>query len=58
MSPWIRTKDGLPPLYEEVILRYADGTILIGCRFRFGFLYEKPFGAVTHWMKIPEPPTK
>lgn len=58
MNTWISTKDSLPPLHQDVLLHYLDGHIFIGCRFRFGFLYEKLFGVVTHWMPLPAPPTK
>ena len=58
MNDWVRVKDEPPRLHEEVLLHYLDGTVLIGCRFRFGYLHENCFGAVTHWMKKPDPPTK
>lgn len=58
MNDWVSMRVERPPLHEEVLLHYLDGTILIGCRFRFGFLHEKAFGVVTHWMRLPSPPTK
>lgn len=58
MNDWVSVKTVLPKVHHEVLLHYLDGTILIGERFRFGFLHEETFGRVTHWMALPDPPTK
>lgn len=58
MSEWISVKNCLPKLHHDVLLHHVDGTILIGNRFTFGFLFEGIYGKVTHWMPLPEPPAK
>ena len=58
MAEWISIKSAQPVIHKEVLLHYLDGTILIGCRFRFGYLNEQTFGKVTHWRALPSPPTK
>lgn len=56
MNDWISVRTCQPRLWKEVLLHHADGTILIGERFRFGYLNEDVFGKVTHWMPLPAPP--
>lgn len=53
---WISIKDTQPPEHKDVLLHYLDGTILIGCRFSFGYLNENIYGKATHWMDLPDPP--
>lgn len=56
MPDWISVKDRQPALHEEVLIHYLNGTILIGNRFRFGYMYEDLYGKVTHWMPLPDSP--
>lgn len=56
MTTWISLRDEHPPLHTEVLLHYLDGTILIGCRFQFGYLFEELYGKITHWTPLPAPP--
>lgn len=56
MNDWISVRSVLPKLWKDVLLHYADGTILIGCRFTDGFQFTNLYGKVTHWMALPEPP--
>ena len=56
MSYWVNVKTVPPSKHKEVLLHYLGGTILIGCRFTFGYLHENIYGKVTHWMHLPGPP--
>ena len=56
MDDWISVRNILPRKCVDVLLHYTDGTIIIGCRFTEGFLYQELYGRVTHWMPLPKPP--
>lgn len=61
---WISVKDRLPDPLTDVIVYYAgggevskQGRIAIAyLTFTAGWLFEAPYGPVTHWMPLPEPP--
>lgn len=55
-NEWISVKDRLPRLWMEVLLCHTDGTIVIGNRRGWGFMFEDIYGPVTHWMLLPAPP--
>ena len=55
---WIKTSDILPDEYVEVIIFNGSS---VDCGYHtesifFGHKYSCDLGAVTHWMKQPEPP--
>ena len=53
---WISVEDELPKNLDDVLIHYADGRIEVGCRYSDGWLMERSWGPVTHWMPLPEPP--
>ena len=66
---WIKTDDKLPKQYSEPILFVAFGRVLCGHRTHYNWEdltmmdREGAYDAysnesVTHWMPMPEPPTK
>ena len=56
MDTWISVRNAQPAIHKEVLLHYLDGTVLIGCRFRFGYLFEELYGKITHWQPLPKSP--
>ena len=53
---WISVEDKLPENFDDVLIHYADGRIDIGCRYPDGWMTERSWGPITHWMPLPEPP--
>ena len=69
-SEWVIVKDGLPDVFDEVLV-YFNGFISIAWRetekrkngivewiWNSQMSYPEDLTHVTHWMPLPEPPTK
>lgn len=62
MMEWIGV-EGRKPEYGEPVLVYYAGDGIEPPRvyiswwvYNLGFLLERVYGSVTHWMPLPEPP--
>lgn len=53
---WISVKDKLPKNFDDVLAIYESGRMDVTCRHSDGWLMERHWGPVTHWMPLPEPP--
>ena len=54
---WISVDDHLPERFGEVIVCYENGDVREACLFPDGgFIHERLYGRVTHWMPMPFPP--
>ena len=54
---WISVDEQLPDHWGPVLVHYENGDVREGCRFPDGgFIHERLYGRVTHWMPMPFPP--
>lgn len=53
---WISAKERLPRNLDDVLVLYENGNMEVSCRYSDGWLMERKWGPVTHWMPLPEPP--
>lgn len=56
---WISVEERLPDHFGEVLVHYENGDVREGCLFPDGgFIHERLYGRVTHWMPMPFPPVE
>lgn len=54
---WATVKEKLPEMYKPVIAYYESGDMALDLIDSQGtFLFERIYGKVTHWMRLPKPP--
>lgn len=56
---WINVKDKLPEIQKWVLIILESGDMLISFYENNGWVFDhEPYSEVTHWMPLPEKPTK